>query len=90
MSLPDEIGASITIDGLSFDLRVRALPKAAELLFPSQECVYEFRISPDLQLAAAQAAASALDAAVWKFQEGFQLSLSKVLSDLSEKNKEAA
>lgn len=87
MSLPDEIGASITVDGLSFDLRVSALQQGSERMFPDRICGDEFRINHGLQLAVVQAAASALDAAAYKFQEGFQASLSKVLSDLSEKNK---
>lgn len=87
MSLPDEIGASITVDGLSFELRVRALPQAAELLFPDRECAYEFRINHSLQLAVVQAAACALDVAARKFERDLYLALSKVLSDLSEKNK---
>lgn len=90
MSLPEEISVSITIDGLSFYLRVSALLQGSERMFPDRICVDEFRINHGLQLAVVQAAACALDAAAYKFQEGFQSSLSKVLSDLSEKNKEAA
>ena len=80
MSLPDEVSASIMIDGMSFEFRARALPQGCARLFPELQCADEFRLSRDLPAAVARAAASALDAAVWKFQIEFEASLSLVLS----------
>jgi len=90
MSLPDEINVSITIHGLSFDLRVRGLKPNSEYLFPSSGCADVFVESSCLRLEAVQAAACALDAAALKFREGFEASLSKVLSKAIEVNKGAA
>lgn len=90
MSLPDEITLSITINGLSFDLRVAALRQGSELLFPDRICADEFHIAPDLQRGAVQAVACALDAAAREFQKEFYAALSKVLSKAIEVNKEAA
>jgi len=77
MSLPDEISVSITIEGLSFDLRVRGLKPNSEYLFPGSGCADVFAESSCLQSEVVQVAACALDAAVLKFREGFEASLSK-------------
>ena len=90
MSLPDEVGASIMIDGMSFEFRARALPQGCELLFPERGCDDEFRLSACLPAAVARAAASALDAAVLRFQKEFEASLCSVLSKNIDVKQEAA
>ena len=82
MSIPDEIRMSLTTEGLSFELRVAALPQGCEFQFPGQGCADEFHKSGDLQLAVARAAACALDAAVLQFLKDFYPALSSVLDDV--------
>lgn len=79
MSLPDEIGVSITTEGMCFEFRVGALPQGCALLFPDRGCADEFRSAPDLSAAVARAAASVLDAAAARFLAEFQASLVDVL-----------
>jgi len=80
MSLPDEIRVGVTIDGITFDLTVRALPEGCSRLFPDRQGADEFRLSPDLPAAVVQVAASALDVAVSQFLRGFEASLIGVLT----------
>lgn len=84
MSLPDEIRVSLTTGGLSFELRVGALPQGSERIFPDQICADEFRKCPDLRRVVAQAAAGALDEAVRKFERDFYLALSSVLIEMAD------
>lgn len=80
MNLPDEISVGLTINGLEFRLRVAALPRGCGNLFPDFQAADEVFSAPCLPAAVVQAAACALDAAVAKFQVGFQASLSDVLT----------
>ena len=89
MSIPDEIGSSITFDWMSFEFRARDLPQGCALLFPEQGCTDEFQLSRDLPGAVARAAACALEAAVWKFQTEFQVSLTLILSKSLDVKQEA-
>ncbi len=87
MGLPDEINLSLMTEGFVFELRVASLTQGSERLFPGQGCGDVFRATAGLQLAAVQAGACALDAAVAQFQKEFELTLA---SCLKEKLKEAA
>jgi hypothetical protein len=75
MALPSEVRIGITLDGLSFDLCVRAFDEGSRRLFPEQEAADAIRRSPDLPKEAVRAAAFSLDAAVAQFLPAFEAAL---------------
>lgn len=81
MSLPESIHVAAETEGLSFELRVSALPRGCACLFPERGAADVFRSHPDLRGAVVREAASALDAAISRFLPGFEASLCGVLAE---------